>query len=331
MRDDARQPAPFGPCPACGAAAAPCERALAMSKSCGPLAARALRSCRRAGPCGGRRAQQDVAVGAHARRTRRRGAAALALGRLARELSPDRRARRAAQRSRSTDTGAGRLSSACRWWRRGPSAPARNRRRAASGASPSARRVKPRLGGRQRLLDREQPRHHPLDIAVDRPSSADRRRSPRSPRRCRRRCRAACAEPFGVSGKRAAALHHRLRAGMQVARPRVVAEARPGPQHLLERRRRQLLDRRPALEEPRVIGRDRLHRGLLQHDLGQPDPVRIGRLARPRAPRQHAAMPVVPGEQRARVGQLVPRRFDRACLSGGDQLRCLPSVMARPM
>ena len=46
---------------------------------------------------------------------------------------------------------------------------------------------------------------------------------------------------------------------------------------------------------------------VLQHDLGEPHPVRIGRLAARRAPRQHAPMAVVPGEQRGRL------RPDRSC------------------
>ena len=43
---------------------------------------------------------------------------------------------------------------------------------------------------------------------------------------------------------------------------------------------RQRLDVGPARQEARVIRRDRLHGGLLQHDLGQPDTVRVGPLAR---------------------------------------------------
>ena len=48
-----------------------------------------------------------------------------------------------------------------------------------------------RLGRGQFRLDGKQPRHHPLDIAVDRQPPARRRRSPRSPPRYRARCRAA--------------------------------------------------------------------------------------------------------------------------------------------
>ena len=53
----------------------------------------------------------------------------------------------------------------------------------------------------------------------------------------------------------------------------------------------------PARDELFEIRPDRLDPGLLQHDFRQPDPIRIGALARQRPPRQPAAMPVVPVEQ----------------------------------
>ena len=89
------------------------------------------------------------------------------------------------------------------------------------------------------------------------------------------------------------------------ARPRRAARRRAGAAA-------SAVDRRPARQEFGVIGPDRLHGGLLQHDLRQPDPVGIGALARARPPRQHAAVAVVPGEQigrgrRAR-GFLSPRQ-----------------------
>ena len=57
----------------------------------------------------------------------------------------------------------------------------------------------------------------------------------------------------------------------------------------------------PALDEGAEIRLHRLDRRLLQHDLGQPDAVRVGPRARSRrrdAPRQLAVVPVVPVEQR---------------------------------
>ena len=99
-------------------------------------------------------------------------------------------------------------------------------------------------------------------------------------------------------GKGAAmARDHRLGAGMEVAGAGVIAEPGPQLEHVLDLGRRQRVDRRKPRQELGVIGRDRGDRGLLEHDFGQPDPVRIGRLPRQRAPRQPAAVAVVPGEQ----------------------------------
>ena len=92
-----------------------------------------------------------------------------------------------------------------------------------------------RLGLRQRLLDREQPRHHALDIAVDRHGpAAERDRGDRGrgvgpdPRQR--------AQAFLGIGKRAAMIaQHRHRAGVQIARPRIIAEPRPHPQHVVQR------------------------------------------------------------------------------------------------
>ena len=104
-----------------------------------------------------------------------------------------------------------------------------------------------------------------------------------------------------------------LRAGMQVAGARVVAEPGPELQHVVERRGGERRDGREAREEARIVRSDRLHGGLLQHDLGEPDAIRVRPLALGGAPRQHAAMAVVPGEQqppdRAEPTFLTPR-FD---------------------
>ena len=66
---------------------------------------------------------------------------------------------------------------------------------------------------------------------------------------------------------------HGFGAGMQIARAGVIAKPGSGLQHIVERRRRKTLHVRPAREKAHVIRRDRLHHGLLQHDLGQPDAV----------------------------------------------------------
>ena len=95
----------------------------------------------------------------------------------------------------------------------------------------------------------------------------------------------------------AVALDHGAGAGVQVAGAGVIAQPGPGLQDVAERRRRQRLEIGPARQEARIIGRDGLDRGLLQHDLGEPDPVRIGALAGRRPPRQFPAVAVVPGEE----------------------------------
>ena len=91
--------------------------------------------------------------------------------------------------------------------------------------------------------------------------------------------------------------HHHHGAGMQVARPRIIAKPGPHAQDIVERGARQRPDVGPARDELLEVGPDRLDPGLLQHDLGKPDPVRVGQLAGRRPPRQLAPVPVVPGEQ----------------------------------
>ena len=95
----------------------------------------------------------------------------------------------------------------------------------------------------------------------------------------------------------AVALDHGFGAGVQVAGAGVIAEAGPDAQHILEFRRGKRAHIGPAFEESRVVRRDGPDGRLLQHDLGQPDVIRVRALARRRAPRQLAAMAVVPGEQ----------------------------------
>ena len=150
---------------------------------------------------------------------------------------------------------------------------------------------------RQRFLDGEQPRHHALDIAVDRHGTAvecDRRDR-------RRRIGTDPGERaqafFGVGKEPVMVAQHRDRAGVQIARPRIIAESGPHPQHVVERSASERRDIRPARNEFFEIGPNGLHAGLLQHDFRQPHPVRISPLPRRRPPRQPAAMPAVPGKQ----------------------------------
>ena len=85
--------------------------------------------------------------------------------------------------------------------------------------------------------------------------------------------------------------------GVQVARAGVVAEPLPCLQHIVQRGGGQRPDIGPALEEPVEIRAGRRGHGLLQHDLAEPDAVGLRALARRRAPRQFAAMRVVPRKQ----------------------------------
>ena len=166
-----------------------------------------------------------------------------------------------------------------------------------------------RLGLRQRLFDRVKPRHHALDIAVHRHGSdvegdrADRRRRVRpDPRQF--------AQAFlGIGKHPAMVAQHRHCAGMQIARARIIAEPGPHPQHVVLRGAAERGDIRPARQKLLEIRPDRFDAGLLQHDFGQPDPIRIGPLARRRPPRQPAAMAVVPVEQQRGAGGAAFGRF----------------------
>ncbi len=64
---------------------------------------------------------------------------------------------------------------------------------------------------------------------------------------------------------------------------------------------------------------DRRHRRLLQHDLAEPDAIGIRALAAPRPPRQVAAVPVIPVEQKLRQLAKLHRGFGtlRDCLASG--------------
>ena len=189
-------------------------------------------------------------------------------------------------------------AAACRCRRRDPSSPARSRRRGARASAwrrgASVRISRRAAAGARRTGARRRAR------CCRRPASRPRRRrSRRWPPRCRARCPAASAArrrcegnlPPRSCGDGDGAL-------VQVARAAVVAEPGPGGEHVVERRRGERLDGRPAGEEAQVEGDDGFDRRLLQHDLAEPDAVGIGALARRHAPGQVAALLVVPGEQR---------------------------------
>ena len=214
-----------------------------------PLRARAPRACRRAGPASARWRSSTWPSSRSARKAMptRCGRSALLQAQRQRRLRC--RARAAAQslcsghirhdgRLRRADAGAEihhRLrevaGAARRRQRRGEALQLGLRRRAAAGAR--------RTGARPRARCCRRPA-----------SPSRRRRSPRWPPPCRARCPAARSSSASVDGKRAAVTRRRRPGALvQVAGAAVVAEARPGGEHVVERRRGQRLDRRPAREE----------------------------------------------------------------------------------
>ena len=111
----------------------------------------------------------------------------------------------------------------------------------------------------------------------------------------------------------------RLRAGVQMPRPRVVPEPGPQMQHLIERRRCEGVERGKARHEALEIRNHGRDLGLLQHHLGHPHPVgrrvflprqsSCGRAGRTRsaAARQSPAMSAAPrmGSSREIPGQII--------------------------
>ena len=83
---------------------------------------------------------------------------------------------------------------------------------------------------------------------------------------------------------------------MQIAGASVIAQPLPGMEHLVEISRGQILDPRPASEKIAKIRTDGRDRRLLQHDLAEPDMIRVGALAGLGPPGQAPPMAVVPAE-----------------------------------
>lgn len=174
---------------------------------------------------------------------------------------------------------------------------------------PLRQRLDLRLRRRQRRLDCEQPRDYPFDIAVHRgrmPPEGDRGD------RGRRIGPDAGKLAQGVlgAGKTAAmGLRHGARAGMEIAGTGVIAEPGPGGEHVTEAGPRQCRHIRPAAQKVDIARRHRLHGGLLEHDLAEPDLVGILQMSRRRPPRQRSPLAPVPSQQRAgdppvRTGQV---------------------------
>ena len=85
---------------------------------------------------------------------------------------------------------------------------------------------------------------------------------------------------------------------MQVPGAGVIAQSLPGMQHRVQVRRRQVFNMWPAVEEFPIIGRYRRRGSLLQHDFADPDVIRLGLLAGLCAPREFAAVTIIPVEQK---------------------------------
>jgi hypothetical protein len=150
-----------------------------------------------------------------------------------------------------------------------------------------------RRGPPQVVADPEQPCEDARDVAVD-----DRLRSIERDRGHRPR-RVAPDSGQLAQGRRvvgqapAVPLDQRARRALEVARARVVAEARPQPEHRVGLRPGEARDVREAREEALVVGDHRLDARLLQHRFGDPDGVGIARTP----PREVAAVGPVPVEQ----------------------------------
>lgn len=135
-------------------------------------------------------------------------------------------------------------------------------------------------GGRLDVLGQgEHAPEHPGDVAIDERGALaerDRRDRPGGVRPDAGHL----AQLRGPPGQRAVpARADRLRARPQVARPRVVAEPRPRREHVVERRPRERGHRREPRHPALPVRDHRGDAGLLQHDLADPDRVRIARAA----------------------------------------------------
>jgi hypothetical protein len=110
------------------------------------------------------------------------------------------------------------------------------------------------------------------------------------------------AELRGSLWKTSAVLtRDRLRRAVEIAGAGIVAKTGPYAVDFIQIRSGEALHIGPALKECAVVRRNRGDGRLLEHDLGEPDAIRVGGLAALGAPGQIAAMGVVPCEQKAAV------------------------------
>src|SRR6266852_1459884 len=92
---------------------------------------------------------------------------------------------------------------------------------------------------------------------------------------------------------------------MQVARPAVVPQSFPKPQHVTFLGRGQICQSRKSFEKAFEVRNDRRHLRLLQHDFADPDMVDIPATAPGKVP----AMAIEPGEERtAKLTAKIRRR-----------------------
>lgn len=90
--------------------------------------------------------------------------------------------------------------------------------------------------------------------------------------------------------------HDFTRGGVEVTRAAIVAETFPRLQHRCRLRASQRSDRRKQPQPTLVIWNDRDHLRLLEHDLGNPDPIRVAP-RRARTPRQGPSVEVKPTQE----------------------------------
>src|SRR6266704_338530 len=119
---------------------------------------------------------------------------------------------------------------------------------------------------------------------------------------------------------------------MQVTRPRVIAQAAPQREHVVELRPGERFHVRETREEALVVRNDRRDLGLLQHHFREPDAIRIARLL----PRQvMTPVPDLPAYQPARQSAHRLRRLlSRSCarsfsLSSARCFTASPTVAPR--
>ena len=134
-----------------------------------------------------------------------------------------------------------------------------------------------RLGGGERRLHRKEARDHALDIAVDRRGARPEGNGSDGRRGIAADAGKLAQLRFGLGEVAAVLVRHDAGAGMEVAGAGVVAEPGPDGEHLAELGAGERLHVGPAAQEIGIAGRDRLDRGLLQHDLAEPDFVRVCR------------------------------------------------------